>query len=199
MKNILKVVAVAAVAVVLTQSVQAVPITGVIGFSGTATANASTASSSTEILSWGASFVGNLHTGTFSTLVPSSSTVSFASPWFYDTGSLNNFWVLNDTVNNVTYRFNLSSSSIFSTGSLNGLTTITVFLAGTVISNVAGETATAFTGTMAISDPSSDNGNGTFNYTEQMSFGSVPDGGTTALLLGSALSGLALLRRKLSA
>jgi hypothetical protein len=192
MKNILKVVAVAAVAVALTQSVQAVPITGVIGFSGSSVLDGSTASGSSEVLSWGPSII-SLNSGTFASLDPSS-TVAFASPWFFDSSSLNNFWVVNDTVNNVTYKFNLSSSSVFSTSA----NSITIYLAGTVISTALGLDPTAFTGNMTIQDPGV-KGQVGYKYSESISFNSVPDGGTTALLLGSALSGLALLRRKLSA
>jgi len=199
MKNILKVVAAAAVAVALTSSVQATPITGVIGFSGTANTDSANANTSTEVLSWGNNSIG-LHTGTFSTLTPTA-TVALAAPWFFNSGPKNNFWIVTDGAN--TYTFNLSSSSVFSTGVIAGpqgpITTITIFLAGTVVSSVLGLDPTAFTGSISLQDPSANNGNGTYSYTESISFGSVPDGGTTVLLLGSALSGLALIRRKLSA
>ncbi|HEV2695370.1 MAG TPA: VPDSG-CTERM sorting domain-containing protein [Verrucomicrobiae bacterium] len=195
MKNILKVAAVAAVAAVLTTTVQATPITGVIGFAGTAALDQPTASSSTEVLSWGNNNIG-LHSGTFASLSPLA-TVALASPWFFNSGAKNNFWVVTDITG--TYTFNLSSSSVFSTGNANGTTSISIFLAGTVVSTIAGLDPTAFTGSMTIQDPSVANGNKTYSYTESISFSSVPDGGTTVLLLGSALSGLALLRRKLSA
>jgi uncharacterized membrane protein len=195
MKNILKIAAVAAVAAVITTTVQATPITGVIGFAGTATLDQGVASSSTEVLSWGNNSIG-LHTGTFSTLTPLAS-VALASPWFFNSGAKNNFWVVTDATG--TYTFNLSSSSVFSTGSNGATTSISIFLSGTVVSSVLGLDPTAFTGSMTIQDPSVNNGNQTFSYTESISFNSVPDGGTTVLLLGSALSGLALIRRKLSA
>ena len=181
----------ASVAVALNQSVQAVPITGVIGFSGSAVLDGSTAAGSSEVLSWGANII-SLNSGTFASLDPSS-TVKFASPWFFNSASLNNFWVVKDTVNNVNYTFNLSSSSVFASSP----SSITIYLAGTVISTALGLDPTAFTGNMTIQDPSV-KGQVGYKYSESISFNAVPDGGTTVLLLGSALSGLALLRRKLS-
>ena len=189
MKNILKVVAVAAVAVALTQSVQAVPITGVIGFSGSATLDGSTAASSTEVLNWGQSII-SLNSGTFASL-DLSSTVAFAPSWFFNSGSLNNFWVVTDGT--ATYRFNLTSSHETSTSA----TSATIFLTGTVISSVLGLDPTAFTGNFTLQDPSVANGN-VFKYSESMSFGSVPDGASTSLLLGGTLTGLGLIRRRIS-
>src|SRR5450756_744726 len=197
MKTVLNVVAVAALALALTQSVQATPITGVIGFSGTATLDGSTAASSTEVMGWGNNSIG-LTAGTFASL-SSAATVALAGNWFFDSGKKNNFWVVTDGAS--TYTFNLTASSIFGTSTttdIHGKTTtsISIFLAGTVVSSVLGLNPTAWTGSMTVQDPNVVNQRGGYNYTESISFNSVPDGGTTVLLLGSALSGLALLRRK---
>jgi hypothetical protein len=76
-----------------------------------------------------------------------------------------------------------------------------VALIGTVISNVAGLDATSFGGTFTIQDPGV-NASGIYRYSESMSFGptvgttSVPDGGNTAMFLGSGLAGLVLIKRK---
>ncbi|MDR3459004.1 MAG: VPDSG-CTERM sorting domain-containing protein [Verrucomicrobiae bacterium] len=182
MKNILKVVAVAAVAVALTQSVQAVPVVGNIGFSGAVQLNSSTVQTATEALAWNNTVV-NATSGSFSS-VANGAAVALASPWFFNSGALNNFWVVGG------FTFNLASSAIYSQDSLF----LNVVLAGTVTGN--GFDATAFTGTFQVANPSAD---GHTTFTERLSFNSVPDGGTTVLLLGSALSGLALIRRKLSA
>jgi hypothetical protein len=182
MKNILKVVAVAAVAVALTQSVQAVPITGNIGFSGAVQLDSSTVQTATEATAWYNTVV-NATSGSF-TSVANGSSVSLASPWLFNSGVLNSFWQVGG------FTFNLSSSSIYSQDSLF----LNVVLAGTVTGNQYDPTA--FTGTFQVANPSA---NGLTTFTERLSFNSVPDGGTTVLLLGSALSGLALLRRKLSA
>jgi len=191
MKNILKFVAAAAVAVALTQTVQAVPITGTIGFSGAVATDAATAPTSTEVLSW-INNVINIKSGTFASL-SSSASVILHSPWTFSSGPINSFWVVTDGANN--YTFNLSASSVESI-SANG---VIVDLAGTVLSNVAGLSPTAFTGFFSFQNPSTALGNNQFSYTSSITFGAVPDGGTTVLLLGSVLSGLALIRRKLAA
>lgn len=184
MKNILKVVAVAAVAVAITQSVQAVPITGNIGFSGAVQLNSTTVTTATEALSW-ANTVVNATSGSF-TSVANGSSVALASPWFFNSPALNGFWAVGG------FTFNLTSSAIYSQDALF----LNVVLAGTVTSTNPSFSATAFSGTFQVANPSA---NGLTTFTERLSFNSVPDGGTTVLLLGSALSGLALLRRKLVA
>ncbi|MBW8865100.1 MAG: VPDSG-CTERM sorting domain-containing protein [Verrucomicrobia bacterium] len=191
MKNLIKIVAAAALAVVLTQTVQAVPITGTIGFSGAVVTDASTAPASTLVSSW-VNNVVNLNDGTFASL-SSAATVILHNPWSFNSGAISSFWVITDGAN--TYTFNLASSSVFSTSA----TSITIVLAGTVLSNIAGLSPSAFTGSFTLQNPSSNLGNNQYKYTSSISFGSVPDGGTTVLLLGSALSGLALIRRKLAA
>jgi len=191
MKNIIKAVAVAVVAVALSQSAQAVPISGQITFSGTASTDSINANSSTEILSWANNTI-SLKNGSFSSL-SAAATVVLATPWLFNSGAKNNFWVVTDGA--AQYKFNLSSSAVFSTTA----NSITIFLAGTVISTVAGLDPTAFTGSITIKDQGVANPAGGFAYTQSILFNNVPDGGTTVLLLGSALSGLALIRRKLSA
>ncbi|HSY16739.1 MAG TPA: VPDSG-CTERM sorting domain-containing protein [Candidatus Acidoferrales bacterium] len=197
MKRIFKVVAAAAaVAVVLGQSVQAVPINGEISFTGTATLNAATATGSSEVFSW-ANNALDQHTGTFSGLSAASS-VSLLNNWFFNSGLKNSFWTVTDGLTQ--YKFNLSGSGVFSTTP----DSITIFLAGTVIATFNGLPApgldpTAFTGSLTITDPGTSNPSGGFTYKQSILFNNVPDGGTTVLLLGSALSGLALIRRKLSA
>jgi hypothetical protein len=80
---------------------------------------------------------------------------------------------------------------------------LNVLLTGTVSGN--GFDTTAFTGSFQTANPSSGPGHGFPNdglttFTERISFGSsasVPDGGTTIMLLGVALVGLGLIKRKL--
>jgi hypothetical protein len=187
MKNKLALIAVvAAVAAALSPSVQAVPITGVIGFSGTAQLDGSSVGTSTQVISWGADNVTGIANGSFAGL--SGSPVTLAAPWLFNSGSLSSFWAVGG------FTFNLASSTVF----LNSQGFLSILLTGTVVSGNPNFDATAFTGRVTIQDPSTGNGR-TFNYTESLSFQSVPDGGTTVLLLGAALSGLALLKRKLAA
>jgi len=187
MKNITKIIAVAAAAVAITGTVHATAITGAIAFAGSAQLNAATVSSSSEVLSWGPNSV-YLATGSFAPLLGSG--VTFGPvPWSF-TSPLPAFWTDGG------FTFNLTQSTV-STPVLgpSGYYSLTIFLAGTVTSTTPGLNPTAFAGTFAIQDPTV---GGTYNYSESMSFASVPDGGTTALLLGSVLSGLALIRRKLN-
>jgi hypothetical protein len=186
MKNIFKIVAAAAVAVVLTQAAHAVPITGNIGFSGTANLNSTSANTATEVVSWGTNMVGTAFSGTFASFgsITAGQGVILASPWTFNSGVLNNFWTVGG------FTFDLSSSSIFTQA--GGL--LYVVLTGTVTGN--GFSASAFSGSISLQDPSA---NGQSAFTESLSFGSVPDGATTVLLLGATLSGLALLKRKFNA
>ena len=183
MKNIIKIVAVAVVAVALTQSSKAVPITGNIGFSGAVQLNSTSVSTATQALAWFNTVV-NATSGSFVS-VPNGSAVTLATPWMFNSvGPVSNFWKVGG------FTFNLVSSAIYSQDSLF----LNVVLAGTVTGN--NFDATAFTGTFQVANPSAD---GMSTFTERLSFNAVPDGGTTVLLLGSALSGLALIRRKLVA
>jgi hypothetical protein len=155
----------------------AVPITGVIGFSGTAQLDGPTVDTSSEVLSWSGNNVTGIASGSFAGL--SGSPVALASPWFFNSGVLNNFWVVNG------FTFDLTSSHIYSSSSKS----ISVILTGTVVSTIAGLDPTSFIGDFTVQDPSASQ-NGNYFYTESISFGAVPDGGTTVLLMG--ISALAL-------
>lgn len=162
----------------------AVPITGVIGFSGTAQLDGATVNSSSEVLSWSANNTTGLASGSFTGLT--GSPVALASPWFFNSGVLNNFWVVNG------FTFNLASSHIYSTSDKS----ISVILAGTVVSTISGLDPTAFIGNFTIQDPSATL-NGKYFYTESISFGNtVPDGGTTMLLMGISALALGALKYK---
>ena len=182
--NWIKNVTAAVTAVVcLTGIAQATPITGNIGFSGAVQLNSATANTATAATAW-YNTVAASPSGSFVGIVNNGDAVSMtgATPWNFNTGALANFWSVDG------FSFNLASSSIYSQvgGFLN------VLLAGTVIGN--GFTATAFNGTFQVADPAS---SGPQTFTERLSFNSVPDGGTTVMLLGGALMGLALLRKKM--
>jgi hypothetical protein len=194
MKNKLILSAVAVASAALMQTVQATPITGNIGFNGNAVLDTSSANTATEVTSWNSSVVGG-DSGTFATLgVNSSSLVTMTlSTWNFNSGSLPSFWTV--TMAGTTFTFDLTSSSIFFQGggflNVNVLGTVSVSGA-----NSAGYDTTTFAGTFSVSNPSQ---NGTAQFSQNLQFNSVPDGGTTMLLLGSALSGLALIKRKLVA
>jgi hypothetical protein len=190
MKNITKIIVAAAVAVAITQSVQATPITGGIGLSGYGiTLNNANVETSTEVLNWGTITAG----GGSGSLAGVSGTVTMgAVPWLFNS-SESSFWSVGG------FTFNLISSVPAAAQYIGGgLYSETIYLAGTVSSTNPNFSTTAFTGLFSIQDPSSSAGNGGFLFAGSFNFNSVPDGGTTALLLGSVLSGLALIRRKLN-
>jgi len=180
-----KMVAVIAAAVCLTGIAQAVPISGNLGFSGSVELNSSSVNTATEATAW-FNTVAASPSGSFVGLVNSGDAVSMAgaTPWSFNSGALANFWKVDG------FTFNLISSSIFSQA--GGF--LDVVLAGTVTGN--GFTATAFNGTFQVADPASD---GVAAFTERLSFNSVPDSGTTAMLLGCGLLSLGLFHRKMAA
>jgi len=182
-KWIKKIAATVTAAVCLTGIAQATPITGNIGFSGAVQLNSATANTATAATAW-FNTVAASPVGTFAGIVNNGDAVSMtgATPWSFNSGALANFWSVDG------FKFNLTSSSIYSQvgGFLN------VLLAGTVSGN--GFDTTTFNGTFQVADPAS---GGPQTFTERLSFNSVPDGGTTVMLLGGALMGLALLKRKL--
>jgi hypothetical protein len=183
MKNkIMTLVGIAAVSVALTQTTRAVPITGNLGLTGAVQLNSTSVQTATEALGWNNTVV-NGKDGAFSTIL-NGTAVAMASPWFLNSGALNNFWMVGG------FTFNLASSHIVSQDSLF----LNIVLAGTVVGN--GFDATAFTGTFQVANPPA---NGISTFTERFSFtNAVPDGGTTVLLLGSALLGMALIKRRLN-
>ena len=185
MKNIWikKIAAAMTVVVCMTGIAQATLITGNIGFSGAVQLDSATANSATAATAW-FNTVAATPSGSFVGIVNNGDAVSMtgATPWNFNSGALANFWSVDG------FTFNLASSSIYS--QVNGF--LNVLLAGTVTGN--GFTATEFNGTFQVSDPASKLPQ---TFTERLSFNSVPDGGTTVMLLGGALMGLALLKRKL--
>ena len=178
MKTILKLIAVAA----FVQTVAATPITGGISFDGMVQLDSATVGSATKAISWSSAAV-KTSSGSFAPL-GSSDALTLAPLWLFNTGPVQNFWSVGG------FNFNLSTSAIFSqdTSFLN------VFLAGNVSGN--GYETTAFTGSFQINQSPV---NGVTKFSQNYSFNGVPDGGSTVLLLGAAMSGLMLIRRKLNA
>jgi hypothetical protein len=183
--NWIKVAAAVTAVVCFTGVVQAIPITGNIGFSGTADLNSGSVNTATAVIAngWSNTVVGAV-SGSFAGIAVNTPVTMTSSQWNFVSGTLPAFWSVGG------FTFNLSSSSIFSQagGFLN------VLLAGTVSGNSFD--VTPFNGSFQVSDPSA---NGQVTFTERLSFNSVPDGGTTVMLLGGALMGLGLLKRKLTA
>ena len=196
MKNkIIKLAVVAAASVALTQAVQADQITGSISMNGTATLDSQ--SLSTATMATGVSGVtesGATAQGSFAGvgLNDPVTWVAFA----FSGGSASPLWSFTDGTTGYTYTFALTSDYIVSQTStflnIAGLGTLNITGVGSPY--VATPGAWTFTISDANGQPSPN-----FNFTFANSNTSVPDGGTTAMLLGAGLSGLALLKRKLVA
>jgi hypothetical protein len=173
-------IGVAAVSLLLNQPANAVPITGNIGFSGAVQLNTGNSQTATTAVNWLGVMVGD-SSGVFAA-IPDRTPVAMSAPWQFNSGPLNNFWSVGG------FTFNLTSSAV----ALQDGLFLDVVMFGTV--SAVGFDTTSFTGTFQVGNPAA---NGLTTFTERMSFGSVPDGGATLLLLGAACVGLALVRRKI--
>jgi hypothetical protein len=160
-------------------TVQAVPITGGISFSGNYTPNNTDLSAAT-LISFGLTTTSVGSTGSFAgiaggttvTMIPSIAINPTAPP-------ITALWSVGgitfDALTLVESAVTAQTITLYGTGTLYD---------GTPADSSAGQWLATFN---TIS--------GTFSFSA--SAGSVPDGGTTVMLLGSALAGLGLLKRKL--
>jgi hypothetical protein len=185
MNNMIKTLGVVAVALVLGQSIQATTINGNVGFTGRVTYDTGSAGTATEVTSWIDPAVNGTF-GAFTTLAYGTAVSFNPAYWHFATvAPINNFWSVGG------FTFELLSSSITAQG------TGFVVVNGTGIVTGNGYTATSMTWSFTSQDPPT-----TANpdsWTFSVSANSVPDGGATVMLLGLALSGVALLRKKLTA
>src|ERR1700722_4180996 len=183
--NWIKVAAAVTAIVCFTGVVQAIPITGNIGFSGTADLNSGSVNTASAVVAngWANTLVGS-DSGSFGFIPTLTPVIMTSSQWNFVSGALPSFWSVGG------FTFNLISSSIFSQG--GGF--LNVLLSGTVSGNLYD--VTPFSGSFQVSDPST---NGQVTFTERLSFNSVPDGGTTVVMLGLGLLSLGLFRKKLFA
>ena len=190
------------VAAVLLASIQApyaVPISGAIGFAGGATLNSSSASTATGVTAWVTPTV-TLVSGVFT--VPSvfaitpGTAIAFApGAWNFNTSTpINSFWSVGG------FTFKLLSSSVTSQGGIPGTTGyVAVNGTGTISGN--GYDTTPMSWDFTSQDPKTGTGPDTWTFSASGNTAppSVPDGASTAMLLGVALPGLMLFKRKLMA
>ena len=187
-KIIIKMSALAAVAIALTQAVQAVPVSGSIGFTGRVTFDTISAANATKVIAWVNPTV-NGTSGSFTT-VANETAAAFTAPWNFNTGLVNPFW----SVGGFTY--SLTSSYIQAQGGVPGVSGyIVVNGIGTVSGN--GYDATALSWSFSAQGPSVTQNPDSFTFSA--SANSVPDAGTTSVLLGSCLFGMAFLKKKITA
>jgi VPDSG-CTERM motif len=186
--------AIATVALGLGGIAQAVPISGDITFAGGVSLNTSSAGTATEVLSWTGPGGTGLPVvisddGSFSGITPGT-TAMFASPWFFNSGAVTALF----TVGGFTY--DLTSSKIaFQGGSPAG---VVVDGIGSISGN--GLDPEAMTWSFSTTDPSAlgvDAAIFSFQVAAGTTGGTVPDGGTTAMLLGLGVLGLGLLKKQI--
>jgi hypothetical protein len=188
--------AVAMVALGVGGIAQAVPISGDITFAGGVTLDTASAGTATEVLNWtGPGGTGEpvviSDDGSFSGIAPGT-TATFASPWFFNSGSVSALF----TVGGFTYDLT-SSSIVFQGGSPAG---VVVDGIGSISGN--GLDSEAMTWSFSTSDPSAlgvDAAIFSFQVAAGTTGSSVPDGGTTAMLLGLGVLGLGLLKKQIFA
>lgn len=193
MKNKFKLIAGAVAALVgLSATVQAIPISGQISFSGLAVLDSTTLTSATKFLSYSNSAgttafptVG-IHTGSYSSPLLTGASATFTPFTFSPVTASTPFVLWTFTIGVNTYSFKVNSLVVATQNS----TFLNVI--GTGIASITGFTDTS--GIFSITDTGS--GGPTFTFGANTT---VPDGGTTVMLLGAALSGFALLRKKLTA
>lgn len=186
---------VAAVLLASTQTPYAIPITGNIGLTGALTFNTDSSATASAVTSWVSPIV-TTDSGVFGSpsvfAIASGTAVSMASPWSFTTSTpITSFWSVGG------FTFELLSSSIVSQGGVAGSTGY-VDVQGTGLVSGNGYSATPMSWNFTSQDPQS--ARGPDRWTFSASGGSigtgVPDGGATAMLLGLALTGVAIIKRK---
>ena len=174
---------VAFAATALVPQAQANPVVGTIAMGGSATLNTGNANTASSVTAWGNPTAVTVTSDSGSFLsVGDGSAVTIVAPWTFNSGAVANFWSVGG------FTFSLTSSAIFSQGGGGVLVDGT----GTISGN--GFSTTAGTWSFSAQNPP---GTGD-SFSFSASTGSVPDGGLTLALLGSALVGLQVLRRKLA-
>ncbi|HTV42189.1 MAG TPA: VPDSG-CTERM sorting domain-containing protein [Candidatus Sulfotelmatobacter sp.] len=200
-KKWLIIAAVAAVVCGIGGIAQAVPdpISGNITFAGGVELNTSSAGTATEVLAWTGTGGSGMPVvisadGSFAGTV--GDTATFTQPWFFNSGTVTPLWSVGG------FTFDLTSSHIiFQSGSpavvaVNGI--------GAVMGN--GESPEAMSWSFSTSDPGAGGSGGTLIFSFQSADatmgsggGAVPDGGTTAMLLGLGILALGLAKKQILA
>lgn len=191
-RKLVTMVAITAAVCGLAGIAQAVPIDGNITFAGGVTLDTSSAGTATEVLSWtgpGGTGLPQVISadGSFSGIAGGTQ-ANFSAPWSFNSGPVSGLWSVDG------FSFDLTSSHIvFQGGSPAG---VLVDGIGAVM-GPEGLDPEAMTWSFSTSDPSAA---GIFSF--QVAGGTtqeVPDGGTTAMLLGLGVLALGMLKKQLLA
>lgn len=180
----------------LTASVHAGAVTGTLDFLAAGSVSTSAGGTTVSFLNpAGAIGLSGDYAGLWST------SVSLAS--FSYTGSGNSAvltggpvtpeWIF--TIGSKTYSFDLTSLLSATATPASGLSPASFAISGLGTANITGEQSSEASWTLSGTGPSL---SFTFDVATTTATAGVPDGGTTAILLGAAFSALALVRRKLT-
>ncbi len=176
----------------------AVPITGNIGITGSFTYNTASSATATEETSWiNPQVVGD--TGAFATpslfaITPGTLITMSSAIWNFNTSTpIDNFWSVGG------FTFELMSSFIASQGASGGMAYLYVEGTGLVSGN--GYTPTVMSFNLTSQDPIAGRNSGLDSWSFSASGAtsappSVADGGSTVMLLGLALTGVAWMTRR---
>jgi hypothetical protein len=187
---------IAAAALACAASLQADPITGTSGFTGSFSAANNNLTTANDLVTITTASLNGIPTGSFvgGVLTGFTPSITLNGPGGNPIITSQPLWTI--TVGSHIYKFtSTSDSTITDTPNIN-----TIIGTGTVLDTSDGDTSP---GTYNLSFTVSGAGTGA-TLTWAGTTGSttppphVPDGGTTVMLLGSALAGLGLIRRKLA-
>jgi hypothetical protein len=181
--NIIKYMACAAMALGLAATVQAATITGGISLSGGYTTDTGVLGTATAFTGFTSVVVAAGPTGSY-VGTAGDAVVMFPFTFSPVTLPVSPLWLT--TPGGVDYWFNLTSMSV------NTHNSAVLDISGSGILHIDGFTDTPGTWVFTANSLSD-----TFSFSSSNGT-TVPDGGTTALLLGAALSALGLIRRKLA-
>jgi VPDSG-CTERM motif len=170
-------------ALVLTSAANAAYINGKIDFGITAELDDSDLAVATEVSNWGI-VLATLVSGDFDTYVdPGDFPTTFTDPWSFASGPVTPLWQIGG------FTFDLTSSSIVTQNS--------TFLNVVGSGFVSGNSFDITPGTWSFTIANEGGGVGAANaFSFVSSTSSVPDGGTTFVLLGLSMLGLHGARRK---
>ncbi|MGH7942149.1 MAG: VPDSG-CTERM sorting domain-containing protein [Limisphaerales bacterium] len=182
---------------------QAVPISGNITFVGGVGLNSSSAATATEVTAWtgfggsGSPYVESAD-GSFAGIKPGTA-ATFSSPWFFDSAGVADLWSVGG------YTFDLTSSKVAYQGTTleDGVPIGSAVVEGIGAISGNGETPEAMTWSFSINDPGAAGASGlvfSFQVADgTVSTSAVPDGGTTAMMLGLGILGLGLIKKQMFA